>query len=59
MSLHTWESMLTPEEVDAYKQLFQVAAQTQPHAVSGLEAVQFFAKSGLPNASLSQVNKKR
>jgi hypothetical protein len=52
----SWESKLTPREVSAYKQLFQSARKSQPNKVTGLEAVQFFAKSGLANDILSQVN---
>lgn len=51
-----WETQLTPQEVHVYKQLFQVASKTKPNVVTGIEAVQFFAKSGLPNAILSEVS---
>lgn len=52
----SWESRLTPREVNVYKQFFNAAAKSQPNVVSGMEAVQFFAKSGLPNDLLSQVS---
>lgn len=52
----SWESKLTPREVNVYKQYFQAAAKSQPNVVSGMEAVQFFAKSGLPNDMLSQAS---
>lgn len=52
----SWESKLTPREVNVYKQYFQAAAKSQPNVVSGMEAVQFFAKSGLPNDILSQAS---
>lgn len=51
-----WETQLRPEEVQAYKQLFQVAAKSQPNVVTGIEAVEFFAKSGLANSVLSEVS---
>ncbi|CEG84605.1 hypothetical protein RMATCC62417_18381 [Rhizopus microsporus] len=52
---NTWESSLTPTEVTTYKQLFKAAALTQPNMVTGLEAVQFFARSELPNTVLSEI----
>lgn len=52
----SWESQLTAREASAYKQYFQAAAKSQPNVVSGMEAVQFFAKSGLPNDILSQAS---
>lgn len=52
-----WESQLTPKEVSTYKQYFKAATKSQPNLVTGMEAVQFFAKSGLPNDVLSEVNK--
>ncbi|KAI9264833.1 hypothetical protein BY458DRAFT_438102 [Sporodiniella umbellata] len=55
MSLRKWESMLTPQETAVYNQLFKAAAKTQPNVIDGMEAVQFFAKSGLPNTVLSQI----
>jgi hypothetical protein len=59
MSVRTWESTLTPEEVAVYKQCFKAAVLSQPNAVTGMEAVQFFGKSGLPNTTLSEVGSKR
>lgn len=50
------ETQLSPQEVDAYKQFFQAAAKSQPNVVTGIEAVQFFAKSGLSNNLLSEVS---
>lgn len=50
-----WETKLSPQEVEAYKQLFKEASKTQPDIVTGQEAVQFFAKSGLNNTLLSEV----
>ncbi|KAG1493380.1 hypothetical protein G6F54_008621 [Rhizopus delemar] len=55
MSVRTWESTLTPEEVTVYKQCFKAAVSSQPNAVTGMEAVQFFGKSGLPNTTLSEI----
>ncbi|KAG0938309.1 hypothetical protein G6F30_007817 [Rhizopus arrhizus] len=55
MSVRTWESTLTPEEVAIYKQCFKAAVLSQPNAVTGMEAVQFFGKSGLPNTTLSEI----
>ncbi|KAG1047870.1 hypothetical protein G6F43_009709 [Rhizopus delemar] len=55
MSIRTWESTLTPEEVTVYKQCFKAAVSSQPNAVTGMEAVQFFGKSGLPNTTLSEI----
>ncbi|KAG0876613.1 hypothetical protein G6F15_010046 [Rhizopus arrhizus] len=55
MSVRTWESTLTPEEVAVYKQCFKAAVLSQPNAVTGMEAVQFFGKSGLPNTTLSEI----
>lgn len=52
---NSWESQLTPQEIHAYKQFFQAASKSQPNVVTGMEAVQFFAKSGLPNNVLSEV----
>lgn len=51
-----WEVQLGPQEAQAYKQLFHAASKTQPNIVTGQEAVQFFAKSGLNNTLLSEVN---
>jgi hypothetical protein len=55
-STTSWESQLTPQEAFAYKQFFKAAAKSQPNLVTGMEAVQFFAKSGLPNTVLSEVS---
>lgn len=51
----SWESKLTAQEVNAYKECFRIVEKSQPNSISGLEAVQFFAKSGLSNEILSQV----
>ena len=51
----SWESQLTPEELNVYKELFEIASKSKPNLVTGIEAVQFFAKSGLPNTILSEV----
>lgn len=51
-----WETQLNSQEVEAYKQFFQAAAKSQPNVVTGIEAVQFFAKSGLSNTLLSEVS---
>lgn len=53
--LSSWESKLTPQEVNAYNELFKIASKSQSNSISGGEAVDFFAKSGLSNEILSQV----
>lgn len=52
----SWESQLSPQEVNYYQQLFQSASQSQEGIVTGTEAVRFFASSGVPNEILSEVS---
>jgi hypothetical protein len=51
----SWKSYLTHNEVQFYNRLFNVAKKSQSDRITGQEAVQFFAKTGLPNHTLSQV----
>lgn len=55
MSTSSWESLLTPQELLAYNQFFSLASRSKPGIVTGQEAVQFFATSGVPNQILSDV----
>ncbi|KAI9255689.1 hypothetical protein BDA99DRAFT_539835 [Phascolomyces articulosus] len=50
-----WESKLTPQEVHAYGQFFSAANGGKAAVVNGLEAVTFFARSGIPNEILSDI----
>lgn len=52
-----WDRYLNPQETQAYGQLFKLASQSKPGIVTGSEAVQFFASSGVPNEILSDVSK--
>ena len=54
--MSSWESYLTPQELNAYHQYFRATSRSQQDVVTGLEAVQFFATSGIPNQILSDVN---
>jgi len=45
----------TPEENDAYKQLFIAASKGQSSTIGGADAVKFFVASGVPIATLKQV----
>ncbi|KAI8089889.1 uncharacterized protein BX664DRAFT_297916 [Halteromyces radiatus] len=54
-STSAWERYLTPQETQAYGQLFKAASQSKPGIVTGSEAVQFFASSGVPNPILSDI----
>ncbi|KAI7906003.1 uncharacterized protein BX663DRAFT_428252 [Cokeromyces recurvatus] len=53
--MSSWESQLTSQEVEYYKQLFKAASKSQEGIVTGSEAVQFFASSGIPNQLLSEI----
>lgn len=53
-----WEVYFTPQELSAYNHFFNVASQSKPGIVTGTEAVQFFATSGVPNQILSDVRKR-
>lgn len=55
----SWEKYLSPQEAQVYSRLFKLASQTKPGIVTGTEAVQFFANSGVPNGILSDVIKQR
>ena len=50
-----WDSHLSPKEAKYYAQLFQIASKSQEGIVTGNEAVQFFATSGIPTQILSEV----
>ncbi|KAI9495580.1 hypothetical protein BDB00DRAFT_812531 [Zychaea mexicana] len=54
-SSSSWESYLTPQEINAYAQYFRAANRSQSGIVTGPEAVQFFATSGVPNQILSDI----
>ena len=54
-SSSSWESYLTPQERNAYAQYFRAANRSQSGSVTGPEAVQFFATSGVPTQILSEV----
>ncbi|CAO3627332.1 unnamed protein product [Cunninghamella blakesleeana] len=51
----SWETYLSPQEAQVYSRLFKLASQTKPGIVTGTEAVQFFANSGVPNGILSEI----
>ncbi|OAD73299.1 hypothetical protein PHYBLDRAFT_112639 [Phycomyces blakesleeanus NRRL 1555(-)] len=51
----SWESNLTPQEAPYYAKLFQMTSKSNPGIVTGSEAVQFFATSGVPNQILSNI----
>ncbi|KAI9031588.1 hypothetical protein CLU79DRAFT_802150 [Phycomyces nitens] len=51
----SWESHLTPQEAPYYAKLFQMTSKSNPGIVTGTEAVQFFATSGVPNQILSNI----
>lgn len=53
----SWEAYLTPQEISAYNQFFNAASRSKPGIVTGTEAVQFFATSGVPNQILSDVKR--
>ncbi|KAG2224226.1 hypothetical protein INT45_000255 [Circinella minor] len=53
--MSSWESYLTPQELNAYTQYFRATSRSQQDVVTGLEAVQFFATSGVPNQILSDI----
>ncbi|KAI9251014.1 hypothetical protein BDA99DRAFT_522405 [Phascolomyces articulosus] len=53
--MSSWESYLTPQELNAYTHYFRAASRTQTGIVTGSEAVQFFATSGVPNQILSSI----
>ncbi|KAF7729442.1 hypothetical protein EC973_004422 [Apophysomyces ossiformis] len=55
MSSNLWQSYLSPNEVGLYQHLFKLATRSRPEVVTGTEAVQFFASSGIPNAILSEI----
>lgn len=55
----SWDSLLTSQETRLFSHLFQFVSKTQDGIVTGPEAVQFFATSGVPNEILSEVNGKR
>ncbi|KAI8342521.1 hypothetical protein BC941DRAFT_466189 [Chlamydoabsidia padenii] len=50
-----WDRYLNPQETQAYGQLFKLASQSKNGIVTGSEAVQFFASSGVPNEILSDI----
>ncbi|KAG0165735.1 hypothetical protein DFQ28_008350 [Apophysomyces sp. BC1034] len=50
-----WETYLSPKEAQSYTQLFKLAGRNKSGIVTGTEAVQFFATSGVPNAILSEI----
>ncbi|KAI8333199.1 hypothetical protein EDC96DRAFT_526149 [Choanephora cucurbitarum] len=50
-----WDSHLSPKEAKYYAQLFQIASKSQEGIVTGNEAVQFFATSGIPTQILSEI----
>ncbi|RCI03792.1 hypothetical protein CU098_008867 [Rhizopus stolonifer] len=50
-----WDSQLSPQEAKYYSQLFQYASKSQEGIVTGNEAVQFFATSGVPTQILSEI----
>ncbi|KAI8354042.1 hypothetical protein BD560DRAFT_484518 [Blakeslea trispora] len=50
-----WDSHLSPKEAKYYAQLFQIASKSQEGIVTGNEAVQFFATSGVPTQILSEI----
>ncbi|KAI8149556.1 hypothetical protein BJV82DRAFT_504872, partial [Fennellomyces sp. T-0311] len=50
-----WESLLTPQEIQAYGQFFSAANGGKSNVVSGQDAVTFFARSGIPNEILSDI----
>jgi hypothetical protein len=54
----SWESLLTPQEARLFPQLFQSVSKSQDGIVTGSEAVNFFASSGVPNEILSEVKQK-
>lgn len=51
----SWDSLLTSQETRLFSHLFQFVSKTQDGIVTGPEAVQFFATSGVPNEILSEV----
>ncbi|ORX44930.1 hypothetical protein DM01DRAFT_1340240 [Hesseltinella vesiculosa] len=51
----SWEKYLSPQEAGAYGQLFKTVSKATPGIVTGTEAVQFFATSGVPNPILSDI----
>ncbi|KAG0738893.1 hypothetical protein G6F62_004705 [Rhizopus arrhizus] len=51
----SWESLLTPQEARLFPQLFQSVSKSQDGIVTGSEAVNFFASSGVPNEILSEI----
>ncbi|KAG0749518.1 hypothetical protein G6F57_005157 [Rhizopus arrhizus] len=51
----SWDSLLTPQETRLFSHLFQFVSKTQDGIVTGPEAVQFFATSGVPNEILSEI----
>ncbi|GAB5586390.1 hypothetical protein Unana1_01290 [Umbelopsis nana] len=54
-SLDSSTTLLTPEESDAYSQLFKIANKSGSGTVTGAEAIEFFAKSGLSPTVLSEI----
>ncbi|CAO3620236.1 unnamed protein product [Cunninghamella echinulata] len=54
-STSSWETYLSSQETQVYIRLFKLASQTKPGIVTGTEAVQFFANSGVPNGILSDI----
>ncbi|KAI8141926.1 hypothetical protein BJV82DRAFT_670019 [Fennellomyces sp. T-0311] len=54
-SSSSWDAYLTPQEKNAYAQYFRAANRSQSGTVTGPEAVQFFATSGVPNQILSEI----
>ena len=57
--MSSWDAQLTPQESKYFLQLFKNASQSQEGIVTGIEAVRFFATSGVPNEILSEVKKKK
>lgn len=55
--MQNWESLLSPQEFQAYLKFFSAASGGKPNIVTGQEAVRFFARSGIPNEILSDVSK--
>ncbi|KAI8060124.1 hypothetical protein BC940DRAFT_312641 [Gongronella butleri] len=54
-SAMSWEKYLSAQEAVVYGQLFKAVSNVTSGIVTGTEAVQFFAKSGVPNQILSDI----
>ncbi|GAB5589486.1 hypothetical protein Unana1_04386 [Umbelopsis nana] len=51
----SWESALTLEDRTAYAKLFTIADEEKKGFITGQEAVNFFAKSGVPSQILAEI----